>query len=364
MKITLKQENLKNGLLITSRIIGNTNTLPILNNVLLKTDNGLLYISSTNLEIGLTTQVRCKIDEPGEVCIPAKIINDLIASLPQGNIEIESKGSEVEIKTGTYKTKIHSLPSEDFPKIPEIDRKESFNINGQELKKSIDDVVFAASTNETQPEISGVLLSVNQNEIKLVATDRYRLAEKTTTVNTGFSRDVIIPHRTVQEISRIIGGSEVEVSISLTETQILISLPETELVSRLVDGQYPPYQEIIPKETLSKIITNTNELSSALKTSGIFSRSNNTVTMEYDKDKGVIKLSSVSHDLGESVVDINAEIQGDSGVILFNPKYVVDALVNISDEQVLIRVIDDASPVLFSPNSGQDYLYLVMPIKN
>ncbi len=364
MKIILKQENLKNGLAIAGRIIGNTNTLPILNNVLLKTDSGLLFITSTNLEIGLRTQVRCKVEEPGEVCLPAKIITELISALPSGNIELETTEQGVEIRTDNYKTKIHSLPSDEFPIIPHIERRQVLTIPSQEFKKALESVIFAASTNETQPEISGVLLKNDPSGMKLVATDRYRLAEKLAPLPSNETREIIIPHRTVQEIIRIIGPQTLDFELILTPTQLAVVLGETEIVSRLVDGQYPPYEQIIPEASSVTMVVETQSLLSALKTSGIFSRASNSVVLDYNSENNQIKISASSHDLGESTITIQAEITGESGVVLLNHRYVIEALQIITDSNVVIKVVNDSAPVVFIPQSTPGYLYLVMPIKN
>lgn len=364
MKIILKQENLKNGLQVAGRIIGNTNTLPILNNVLLKTDSGLLYITSTNLEIGLRTQVRCKVEEEGEVCLPAKIITELVSALPSGNIEIETTETGVQIRTDNYKTKIHSLPSDEFPMIPQIERKHVLTLPAQEFKKALESVIFAASTNETQPEISGVLLKTDNIGIRLVATDRYRLAEKIAPLPSTEEKEVIIPHRTVQEIIRVIGQQLIDFELILTETQLAVVLGETEIVSRLVDGQYPPYQQIIPETANSTIVVETQGLLAALKTSGIFSKSSNSVVLDYNSEDKIVKISSSSHDLGESTITVPAEISGESGVVLLNHRYVIEALQTITDSHVVIKVVSDSAPVIFTPQKTTGYLYLVMPIKN
>lgn len=364
MKIILKQENLKNGLQIAGRIIGNTNTLPILNNVLLKTDNGLLYITSTNLEIGLRTQVRCKVDDPGEVCLPAKIISDLVAALPAGNIEMETTDQGVEIRAENYKTKIHSLPADEFPIIPHVERKQALTLPSQEFKKALESVIFAASTNETQPELSGVLLKTDASGLRLVATDRYRLAERLVPLGSGELREIIIPHKTVQEIIRIIGPQQIDFELILSDTQLAAVFGETEIVSRLVDGQYPPYQQIIPQTNTASMVVDTQQLLSALKTSGIFSRSNNSVILDYSVDDKIIKISASSHDLGESVITVPAEIKGETGVILLNHRYVIEALQTMTDSQIFIKVVNDSAPVVFTPQTTAGYLYLVMPIKN
>ncbi|HYV33380.1 MAG TPA: DNA polymerase III subunit beta, partial [Candidatus Limnocylindria bacterium] len=178
MKIICTQENLKSGLATVGRIISSTNTLPILNNLLIKTENGLLKISSTNLEIAITTTVRCKIEEDGGVTVTSKTLVDLVNNLPNKNITFQTKENELLIETENYHTSVKTLPMEEFPLIPTVEGKNTLNLDSQELKKALDQVVFAASTNQTQPEMSGILFSKSSGELRVAATDRYRLAER------------------------------------------------------------------------------------------------------------------------------------------------------------------------------------------
>jgi DNA polymerase-3 subunit beta len=281
MKIICTQENLRNGLSAVSRIISNSNTLPILNNVLLKTENGLLNLTATNLELAVTTMVRCKIEEEGSVCLVSKTFAELVNNLPTGNITIESKDSEVVISTEHYNNKIKTLPSEEFPSIPVVDNGQKLTFDGIQLKQSLDSVVFAASTSETQPEISGVLLTKDDSGVvKFVATDRYRLAEKTIGGQASSVKNVIIPNKTAQELSRLLTNQSDPVEVIITDNQISVTTVDTTVISRLIDGQYPDYQQIIPQDFNATVNVDKRELANALKTSGIFSRGTGSVVMK------------------------------------------------------------------------------------
>lgn len=363
MKVICTQENLKNGLAIVSRIVGSSSTLPILNNVLLETENGQLKISGTNLEIGISTYIRCKIEGEGGVCLGAKTLQDLINNLPSENITIESGEADTAVSTDRYHTKIKHLSTEDFPLIPNIEDGLQVQISSEDLKQGFDSVVFASSTSETQPEISGVMVQFSESNITLAATDRYRLAEKSLPVGVGQQKRIIMPHRSVLELSRLLVTHTEPVVLQITDTQLAVSLGETYIVSRLIDGQYPEYQQIIPQESSTVIIIDRTTLASALKTSGIFSRGVGSVTMVYDAEKHVVQIASVSHDIGESVIDIPCEINGESGNVIMNYRYVLDVLSNVAVEKLEIKLINDSSPVVFRPVNSQDYLYLVMPIR-
>jgi len=363
MKIICTQENLKYGLLAVSRIISNSNTLPILNNVLLKTENGLLNLSATNLELGITTTVRCKIEQEGSVCLPAKTITDLVNNLPSTNITIDSNQTEAVITTEHYDTKIKTLPSDEFPSIPVVENGQTLSLDAATLKQALDSVVFAASTSETQPEISGVLLTQN-DKIKLVATDRYRLAEKVITGPSGNHKSIIIPHKTAVELSRLLSNQTGSAEVVVTDNQVAITCGDVLLVSRLIDGQYPDYQQIIPENFSATISVAKQELINALKTSGIFSRNTGSVIMKYGAENQSMQINATSSDIGESSVELNAEVSGQTGSVILNYRYILDALSAMVSDTVVVKVADESSPVIFQPQGDNSYIYLVMPIKS
>lgn len=364
MKVVCTQENLKNGLLTVSRIISNSNTLPILNNVLLKTENGLLSLSATNLELAIITTIRCKIEQEGGLCLPAKTFTELVNNLPNTNITIETQDTEVVVTTEQYNTKIKTLSSDDFPLIPNVENGQKLSFETKLLKDALDGVVFAASTSETQPEISGVFLTPQNQDLKIVATDRYRLAEKTLPPQNQLKKGVIIPHKTALELSRILTNQNGSVEVAITENQLAVTVDNTQLISRLIDGQYPDYRQIIPDNFNTTVSVGRQELANALKTSGIFSRATGSVVMNYDAANQRLNITAASHDLGESRVELEAEITGETGSIILNYRYVLDAMSVLTAETVVVKVVNEGSPVIFRPQGDNSYIYLVMPIKS
>ncbi len=363
MKIIITQENLKAGLQTVSRVVGNSSTLPILNNVMLETENGLLKISGTNLETGISTFVRCSVEKEGGICVGVKTISDLINSLPSTNITIESNDTETQLTTDHSKLSIKHLPTDDFPLIPKIEDGSKIKMNAEVLKNSLDQVMFAASSSETQPEISGILFWFAEEQVLITATDRYRLAEKSMAYEGKIDYKIIVPHRSAQEISRLLTGLNQDVDMSVTGTQMSLSLENTYLVTRLIDGQYPDYQQIIPESSNTQIIIDRQELLSALKTTSVFSRGSGSITLEFDSESSMVKLSSEAHDLGQGAVEILCKINGDSGVLIINYRYLLDFLTNLSSDTLVMKIIDSSGPVTFVPESNDKYLYLVMPIK-
>lgn len=365
MKIVCTQENLKNGLLSVSRIIQTNTTLPILSNILLETENGMLKISGTNLEIGVISYTRCKTEENGKITCPSKTLFELINNLPNQNISLESKEKGLEINTDNYHTSLKTLPAEEYPIIPVIDNQEGVNIDSGELRKAINQVLFAASNNQTQPEISGMLLVFDKNQIRVVATDRYRLAEKKINLDSKntLNQEIIIPQKTAVELARVIGNQEGVVSIKLSSNQAGFVFNNTQIITRLIDGQYPPYQQIMPTEFRTRIKINKQELVTALKTSGIFSQNSNSVHLKYDNN-GLLTISSETGEVGKNVVNLKTEIDGDAGEMLVNYHYVLDFLGSVDQDSIEIKIVNSDSPAVIVGQGDEKYTYLVMPIKS
>lgn len=365
MKIVCTQENLKKGLGITSRASSGSTTLPVLNNILLKTDRGMLKLSSTNLEIGVNTWVRCKIEEEGGVSVPAKTFYELINSIPKEKINIKlSPQNYLVIESDNYQTKVKGLGVDEFPLIPQIDEQNPIKINSKQLKIAISQVAFAAAYSETQPEISGILFSIGDGELKLVATDRYRLAEKSIKItDKSAAKNIIVPNKAIQELNRILNVSEEgEVIFYISQNQIMFKFDNTEIVSRLIDGQYPDYKQIIPQNFNVEIESRTTDLIAAMRTAGIFTHTGNNITLEY-KEPDILVINSSSGELGESQVNVPAKVSGEAGKIIFNHRYILDCLAAINTETANFKIINDSSPTVLVSKEMPDYLYLAMPIK-
>lgn len=366
MKIICTQENLKAGLAAVGRIISSSHTLPILNNLLLKTENGLLKVSSTNLEVAITNSIRCKVEEDGVLTVSSKTLIDLVNNLPNKNISIYNKESQLFIESENYHTSIKTLPAEEFPLIPEVGGGKTLVLDAMDLKNSLDQVVFAASTNQTQPEISGVLFASDAVGVRLAATDRYRLSEKKilSAAGQGKELEVIIPQKTCVELSRIIGNQKGNVELEFSETQVAINFNETQIISRLVDGQYPDYRQIIPAGFETTAVTEKNPLVSALRAAAVFGQNSNSVNVLFSTEKQQMVLTAESSELGKSSVELPAKIEGVGGSLVLNYHYLLDCLSGIDSQNVVVKMVDDNSPSLVVPEDKNDYIYLVMPIKS
>lgn len=366
MKFTCTQENLNKGLMIVSHIATKATSLPILNNVLMRAEAGVLKLSTTNLEIGISCAVRGKVDEEGVFTVGAKLFADYVNLLPRDKVDLELTDQVLNIQCKNYKTKINGMPAEDFPLIPQLEKKEAAQLKISDFKKGLAQVIFAAAMDETRPEISGVFFGFKGNKLTLAATDSYRLAEKALNLEKGLDkdRDIIIPLRTLQELQRIL-VDELEgdkISINLGENQVSFELDGVELISRLIEGQYPDYKQIIPTEFKTTSLVSGAELAKVIKSASLFCRSGiNDINFKLEPNKIII--SSANSQLGENITEIETETTGKENEIVFNYRYVIDGLNNLDSNEVEVKIIDADSPGLLKSRDQQDYLYIVMPIK-
>jgi len=386
MKIFCTQENLSKGLNLVSHLASKNVNLPILNNILIKAEGGILKLCATNLEIGITSFVRGKIDEEGECSIPAKVLNDYVNLLSKNNIELITRDENLRVNCGNYQTQIKGINTSEFPLIPTAEEKEGFKIKSSIFKEALQQVIFAAMISEIRPEISGILFSFDNNQLTLVATDSYRLAEKK--IKISFEKDknpesnedqnfsVIVPLRTAQEILRILSlGDDVlsdndsdDIRLYIEDSQILLKNNTTELISKLVEGQYPDYKQIIPQDFKTNIIVNKNELQKAIKATSLFTKSGvYDISLKIDVSKNEVDIFAENNQLGRNSVKINPQISGDNNEIVLNFKYLLDGLQSINTEKVVLDIVDNAMPCVVRPYQNEsikdDYLYLVMPIR-
>jgi len=376
------QENLNQGLFVVSHIASKSAALPILNNVLIQAKENSIKLSATNLEMGISCEIRGKIETEGEFTVQSRLLADYVSLLPKEKVDLsvvqENKdgGQILTVKCKNHATKIKGQPATDFPLIPQISRGNAYILNYQQLKQAISQVIFAVSQAETRPEINGVLFNFTKDKLILAATDSYRLAEKTVALDKqskGSEQKVIVPTKTLQELQRILGSfkdpaaiSQIEaITIYLSDNQILFVIDSIELISRLVEGQYPDYQQIIPQNSSTVATLETSEFIGITKTSSLFARSGiYDVSLEFVVDKKEVVISSANSQLGENISNLSGQISGEPNSIVVNYRYLLDGLQNINSDQVQLNIIDSANPCVLRPAGKEaDYLYIIMPIK-
>jgi len=369
MNIIILKNNLKEGLLVVEKGIIENNTLPILKNILIKTTGGKIKISSTNLEIGINKLVLGKIVEEGGLTLPFNIFHGIIANIDSERINLETKQNNLTIKTDNYEAKIQGVSEEEFPIIPQIeDQSYYFEIDADILKNSLLSVINAAQISEIRPEISGILFDFGLNSLKLVATDSFRLAEKTLSTqqfksnfNRGFK--IIIPLKTVQEIVKIF-PKEQSIKIFVDSNQILFKNEDLELISRLISGEYPDYEQIIPKTAETEILINRDHLMRALKLVSNFSGKTNDIKIRVKDGKKTLEVYSANQYLGENNYLIPAKIKGEtSKEISFNWRFFLEGVKIFNSEDVLLKLNGESKPAMINSPGDPSSFYLLMPIR-
>lgn len=384
MRIISLRENLKHGLSMVGGIAGRNPNLPILNNVLIKTENKNIKLITTDLEIGIVSTIRGKMEKEGVFTVNAKTISDYVNLLPNKKIEIDQQGENLEIKCENYKTKIKGQVSDDFPLIPKVEKENKIKIKTEELKKALNQVVFSVASGDSRIELSGVLFSFDKEELTLAATDSYRLAEKKISIKSedlneinkkteDENKKIIVPSKAIQELLKIISSSrekeehqegEKETEVYISENQILFINGSTELVSRLIEGQYPDYKQIIPDKTKTSVTLDKTEFIRAVKTSSLFSKKGvNDINIDFPEGKNQVIISSASGQTGENIVEIDAQKKGKDNSVVINYQYLLDGLKTIEEDFVKLEVVDNNTPCLLKPVKNSDYIYIIMTIK-
>lgn len=375
MNIVCLKENLKKNLDNALRIIKYNSTLPILNNFLLSTDKGMLKISSTDLEIGFTSLISSKIIKDGSITVPAQLLSQFVNNLPNKNINLEVINSKLNLTCDNINASINGLNAEDFPIIPKVKNDSVLIIKSKILKESLESVINSSATSNNRMEISSIYIRFSPDQIKFIATDSFRLAHKTLFIshkdlkekikmNFEKLKNIILPLRTAGEILRILGDQDGDVRVVIDQNQILFDFNNINLISRLIEGNYPDYEAIIPKSFETQCFINKNDLEEAIKLAGCFSSKLNDVKIKTNSEKSQLLVSSSNSDYGNHEAIINSEVKGKNIDIVFNWRYVLDGLKNINSDELVLEFNSDQRPAVIKPVNNSDFFYILMPIRN
>jgi DNA polymerase-3 subunit beta len=372
MKLSCLQENLVQGIQLVGHIALRATALPVLKNVLLKTENGVLNVSATNLESGIVHSVRGKIEEDGECLIPAKLLTELVPLLPPGKLELELKEDGLLVKTEQSESTLRIVPVEDFPVIPDVSEDTTeIKIGCDLLKSMFQQTVVAVGRVEQRPQFSGVYLKTNKDNLVLVATDGFRLSESSVMLLGAITGEcsVIIPTATVQEVVRALGmqnNEELIVSVVVNENQIQFRLGSTVITSRVIEGDYPDYEPLFPKEDGSHVIVSATALARAIKATALFSKAGMTdVSLELPSKAGGVIVFSENGDVGAYRTEVPGEGVGENVSVVLNARYLQDGVNVLPGDGVKLKVVAGDRPVMVEPveESPINSRYLVMPIR-
>jgi DNA polymerase-3 subunit beta len=361
MKLTVTQENLNRALGVVGRIASTRASLPILSNILFRTSKGRLIISATNLEVAVTETIGAKIDRDGAIAVPARLITEFVTNLPHVKIDLETDGQKLKIKAGNYISTINATAADDFPILPELKPNLKFELATDTLKTAINETIIVASNDSTRPILTGVYIYRQKNHLYFAATDGYRLAEKKVM---KFNDDlaVIVPASTLSDVLRIITSQE-SVQIELSDEQISFFIGDATITSRLIEGKFIDYQQLIPQKTDFSASADRSEFLRISKVAELFAReSASSVILKTDQAKQEIIVQSITSQIGQNSSAVEATVEGSGGLTL-NSKFLIDALNAINSDSVKLAFSGKLAPLLLTGDSD-DYKHIIMPVKS
>ncbi|XOB41243.1 MAG: DNA polymerase III subunit beta [Candidatus Nealsonbacteria bacterium] len=373
MKINILKEKLKEGIGIVEKISQKSLTLPVLQNTLLKTEKNFLKLSTTNLESAINWWGLVKIEKQGEICIPTRFLSNFLNLLPNKPISLNIENFIMDLVCDNYKTKIKGINPEEFPIIPQLKEGQTIKIDNLSFCQALSQIINIPSVSTARPEISGIYFIFESNLIKMVATDSFRLAEKKIFIDTKISKrhSLILPQSAAKEIISVFSEKQGDLKICFSPNQILfeymmsgVNHPQIQFISRLIGGEYPNYEEIIPKKYKTEVQVQKKELLNQIKGASLFSGKVNEVKLKISPKSNKIEVLSQSPDLGEYKSFFIGDVKGDDLVVSFNHRFLIDGITEIRKDKLSFELTDEDGPAALKPLGDEDYLYIIMPIKS
>jgi len=372
MKVSCSQEDLSKGLAVVGRAVATRAVLPITNNVLIATEGSRLRLAATNLEIAISCWIPATIEKEGTVTIPARLVTDFVNSLPSGQqiaMALSPRSRSVELRCARHEAHISGLDPADFPAIPKITDGMNVKVKPGDLRLAINQVGFAAASEESRPVLTGVHAEFEGEQLTLAAADGFRLAVRKVAlakvVDTKMA--IIIPSRSLTELNRLISEQEepLELTVNSQKSQVLFRLRNVEMVSQLIQGTFPNYSQLIPKSYSTRAVIKLSEFLRATKSASIFARDGSGIVrlQIMPKDgKGKIAISARAEEIGDNMGEVDATVEGEEAKIAFNSKYLMDVLGVIAKEEVALETTTSSSPGVIRPVGDESYIHVVMPM--
>jgi DNA polymerase III subunit beta len=377
MKVTVLQENLARGLSIVSRAVSSRSTLPVLSNVLMATDEGRLRLSATNLELGITCWIGAKIEEEGSTTVPSRTFTDLVSTLTdkQVDMSLTVRTQTLNIRSAASNTDLKCIDAQEFPPIPVVDLSRGLQINVNDFKEMIQQVVFATSTDPARPILTGVLVTVKGNKITMAAADGFRLSVRKAVLSSPAEPSItaVIPARAMSELARIISDGEQMVTMVLPpgRGQVVFHLRDIELVSQLIEGSFPDYEQIIPRRCETRAVLSTSSFLKSVKQAEIFAREGSySARIDLhpggELKPGQVEITGQSDETGQNQNQVEASIEGPHLLIAFNVRFLREVLEVVKTPNVALETTAETSPGVIRPVGGQaedgDFLHVIMPM--
>jgi DNA polymerase III subunit beta len=374
MKVTVLQENLARGLSTVSKAVSPRSTLPVLANVLIASDEGRLRLSATNLELGITCWIPARIEEEGSTTVPARTFNDLVSTLPgdQVNLKLDVKTQTLNVRGGTSTNDIKCIDAQEFPPLPVPDLSGAVQINSGDFREMIHQVAFAASTDEARPVLMGVLVQVDKDKLTMAAADGFRLSVRKAVLSSPTPAPVsaIVPAHALKELARVATDGEEPIYMVLPKGrgQVVFRVKDVEVVSQLIDGTFPDFQQIIPRKYNSRTLVSTSSLLKACKQAEIFAREGSNVarlnikTAQGEMQPSEVEISATSEETGKNETIVEATVDGSGVLIAFNVKFLREVLEVIRSPNVALETSAANAPGVVRPVGDDDFLHVIMPM--
>jgi len=368
MKLQVLQENLSTALATASRFTSTRAQLPVLGNILLSGKKTKLLISATNLETSVSISVGAQIEKEGEITIPSRVITDIISNLPAGSVNLAVNKEQISVKAQNFESTVSGMNSADFPSIPQTTGKDSIKLEKDEFLKALSQVAFAASIDETRPILTGILFIYKKGELVLVGTDGFRLSQKRIPMK-GIQKtqNIILPKNALNELQRLSTDEDtIGFSFKKADNQVVFGIGRTVLSSRILEGEFPDFERIIPKSSKIKVNLDREEFLRAVKLAAVFARDSANI-VKVKVRKGAVELSAESQASGSQETKVDAKVTGDPGKkgfeIAFNYRFLEDFLGAVKEDEIRIEFSATNAPGVFSDPKDKDYLHLIMPVK-
>ncbi|MGQ9456289.1 MAG: DNA polymerase III subunit beta [Armatimonadota bacterium] len=363
MRVICSRKELQEGVQTVARAVSSRTSLPILGNILIKTEDSKLRLVAYDLEIGMEHILEATVQEPGALTIPARVVSDIIATLPDTDIQLSTdQGGMVNLKCGTSDFSILGSPAEEFPMLPEVAEEVRFKVGSGVLREGIAKTIFAVSSDESRVILTGILLQVTSDGLKLVSTDTHRLCVCECAISDCQGAvNVIVPARAMQEVNRIAADGDGEVQVVISQSQVKFSSGDTVLVSRLIEGQFPNFEKVIPAEFTRKLIIPSEQFTQAMRRVEIVARESSQKTI-FNIEDGTLVLTAECASIGRAHEEVEVIKEGEDIKMAFNAKYILDFMGVVDTEAVEVELSGQISPALIKPQGRDDYIYVLMPM--
>ncbi|MFC1627191.1 DNA polymerase III subunit beta [Patescibacteria group bacterium] len=378
MKVSVLQENLAKGVNIAGRMVASKAQLPVLSNILLATDKGKLRLSATDLDTGVNMRLGGKVEKEGKITVPAKIFLDLVSSLPKETVYLEVEGDRLKVKAGKFKAVVNGISAEEFPEVPSLEKGKAgkaIELDSSVLRDSLSQVALAAGVDEARPIFTGVKLEMGGKEIRMAATDGYRLSVKSIKGLEGAMKkqELVVPAKALMELVKVLGGDpssssgqvedrKVKLAAVAEEKQLIMVYEEIEIVTRLLEGDFPDFEKIIPSSSSTKIELSKEDLSRAVRAAAIFARDSANIVKFKINDKGLL-ISANAPQVGENEVQVEGKKTGEDAEIAFNSRYLTEMLSTIDEENIRLETSGALSPGVFKLLKDSSFLHIIMPVR-